>query len=426
MFNKRKVLIIGAGYVGSASAISMAKNGNDVFLYDKNIELIVNWTNGILPFKDVDLCEALADLRKKNVAPKALSQLTDTPSVDAILICVATPVVAGQGYDLEHLKNALTEVVMHLSQKNHSEALILIRSTLPPTSMQNIILPLVKSNWHHRTQAPTVVYFPEFFREGSALADLKDAPLYILGGDETFSNAELVESIFNVASGKLTVVRTGEAEMIKICSNTFHALKVSFSNEIANICASIEIDPHVVMQNFCEDKKLNISSMYLRPGFSFGGPCLEKDLGGLIETASANLPVLKSIKVSNDLHFESLVQKFKNSHGSYKKVGIIGLSFKGGSVDARNSPVCTFIDKLKEDFSFFTVNESHSVVTSKPDFEELASEVELVVLASGTLAENEVKLIIKKNIPVVDLGLNFKNLELAKKIKNFKSLVCQK
>lgn len=424
MVNKQNILIVGAGYVGSASAISLSLIGHQVYIYDSNPLILKNFSKQILPFPDLDLVQGLAQLKENNNYPKTVSKFLEIENLQIILICVGTPIQSEGDYNLSQLQEALASVFQYLNKENNNEVLIVIRSTLPPNCMTNFVYPLVEEMWSPAKPAPSVIYFPEFLREGCALADLKNPPLSVVGVDHEFTQLDLIISCFGISEDQVKIVKTAEAEMVKISSNIFHALKVSFANEISRCCKVLKIDSYRVLEAFCLDTKLNISSAYLTPGFSFGGPCLDKELKGLISIKnmeSHNLPVLESIRVSNEIHFDKIVADVKQL--KYRKLGIVGLAFKSESNDQRNSPICKLIDQIKNDFQVYSFEEQYEGAVEQSDFYQFASTVDAVLLGSKELSDEQIGHLAKNNKPILDLALNKKNRLKLQHLKQYGSVV---
>ena len=187
---------------------------------------------------------------------------------------------------------------------------------------------------------------PEFLREGSALKDFYNPP-YTVVGETDAKSGDMVTKIYSSINAPLIRTEVGVAEMIKYASNTFHAVKVVFGNEIGRVCKKYSVDSHKLMEIFCKDTKLNISAYYLKPGFAFGGSCLPKDVRGLSYLAKSNdlnLPLIDSLLESNRIHVQRAIDMVL-SHGN-KRIGILGISFKGNTDDLRESPMVDVVEAL--------------------------------------------------------------------------------
>jgi GDP-mannose 6-dehydrogenase len=197
-----------------------------------------------------------------------------------------------------------------------------------------------------RNEGFAIVDNPEFLREGTAVQDYYNPPLTLIGSDNKEA-AEMVAELYRQLPGEIIIADLKVAEIMKYINNTYHALKISFGNEIGNICSELGIDSHKVMEIFCKDKQLNISPYYFKPGFAYGGSCLPKDLKGLRTLAHdlyIDVPVIDSIDKTNEIQIQRAV-KLIYKHWD-KKLGFLGLSFKAGTDDLRNSPAVSVIEAL--------------------------------------------------------------------------------
>jgi len=191
-----------------------------------------------------------------------------------------------------------------------------------------------------------VVSNPEFLREGTAVQDYFNPPLTLLGSDSERA-IEAMERLYSNISSEFVVTDIGVAEIMKYVNNTYHALKIVFANEVGSICKSKDIDSHKVMEIFCKDTQLNISPYYFKPGFAYGGSCLPKDTKALSTLARDNyvrVPVIEHISESNEHIKESLVETIVEK--GKRKIAVLGLSFKPGTDDLRNSPMVDMVERL--------------------------------------------------------------------------------
>lgn len=420
MLNKKKLLIVGAGYVGSASAIHLGLLGHQVEVFDINTKTKNEWAKQKLPYEDQDLIQGLKQLKKNKNLPRVADKKIDLSQYKAVLICVSTPALAGRGYDNSFVLAAVEQIIKGLQKSRHQPAII-IRSTLAPNTMR-----LIMQKYSDYRTKPNLIYFPEFLREGSALHDLRHPPLSVFGVSHTKENVGWVVDLFGLKKDHVHITNYNVAEMVKVTSNIYHALKVCFANEIGQSSARLGIDGAEVMRIFADDKVLNISPAYFKPGFAYGGPCLEKDLQGLLasqEIQKMKNPLLHSIAVSNEELLQRVYLDLKKKKNSVKTIGILGLSFKAGSVDQRNSPVARLVDKLKKDFKVMTLFEVHSQLKKASNLDQLLSESDLVLIGSRLLKPSEIKQIIKSNKEVLDLKINFKNSEKFAGYVNYKSIM---
>ena len=225
--------------------------------------------------------------------------------------------------------------------------MVAVRSTMLPGSAHEVVIPaLEQASGKCAGKSFGVCINPEFLREGTAVKDYQNPPFTLIGADDA-RTADLVAELYAPLDAPLYVTGIGAAEMVKYTSNAFHALKISFANEIGLLCKQMNIDSHEVMNIFTKDKQLNISEKYLMPGFAFGGSCLPKDLRAITyraKTLDLELPVLKAILPSNENHIDHALSLVEAS--GKKRVGLLGLSFKAGTDDLRESPNVTLAEQL--------------------------------------------------------------------------------
>jgi GDP-mannose 6-dehydrogenase len=291
----------------------------------------------------------LGDLINKGVAAGRITATTDAAvavaETDVSIICVGTPSNANGSLDLSQVEKVASELGENLvGKKDH---VVVVRSTMLPGSTETLVIPAIERASGKRAGVDFGVCFnPEFLREGSSLRDFFDPPFTLIGSADDRA-AEAVRRLYSSVEGQVFVVPIKAAEMVKYASNAFHALKVTFANEIGTICKQQGIDSHEVMRLFNEDTKLNISTAYLMPGFAFGGSCLPKDLRALIYHARSldvETPVLESVMTSNRAHVERALQMVQDTQR--KRIGVLGFSFKAGTDDLRESPTVELIERL--------------------------------------------------------------------------------
>ena len=341
-----KLSIFGIGYVGCISAACLAGGGHSVIGVDVNPTKVRILNDGTSPIVE----EGIAELIDEVVKAGRLRATTDT--LDAVanseisLVCVGTPSNQNGSLDLRHVKNVCEQVgsALQTLQKYHT---VVIRSTMLPGTIENLVVPTLQK--HSGLQPGRdfgVCINPEFLREGTSLKDFYAPPFTLVGADDE-QTATMVQSLYSNIDAPMFVTSVKTAEMVKYVCNCFHALKVSFANEIGNICKALGIDSHEVMNVFCQDRKLNLSSYYLKPGFAFGGSCLPKDLRAMNYKAKeldVEVPVLSAILPSNRLQVERAVQMVLKT--GKKRVGVLGFSFKAGTDDLRESPIVVLIETL--------------------------------------------------------------------------------
>jgi GDP-mannose 6-dehydrogenase len=267
-------------------------------------------------------------------------------STDLSLVCVGTPSQANGNLDLRYIRRSCEEIGSALKKKAARHTIV-IRSTILPGTMRNVVIPFLEEFSAKKAGIDFgICHNPEFLREGSAVKDFHAPPKTVIGELDEQSGS-LLSQLYADLDSPLIRTDLETAEMVKYVDNSWHALKIGFANEIGNLCKTQGIDAHGVMNIFCQDRKLNISAAYLMPGFAFGGSCLPKDLRALSYTAKMhdlNLPILTSILPSNEMQVSrGLELILKKAH---KKIGILGFSFKAGTDDLRESPLIEVIERL--------------------------------------------------------------------------------
>jgi GDP-mannose 6-dehydrogenase len=319
--------------------------GNEVIGVDVNQHKVRVINCGESPVMEKGLAEVLGALVREGRLTATLDGAKAVQSTDLSLVCVGTPARKNGSFDYSHLLNAVREVGAGIRRKN-SHHVVAIRSTLLPGTTERMAIPELEESSGKRAGVDFAVYVnPEFLREGSALHDFENQPLVIIGSAENHDGGVL-EQIYK-GTGPVFHTSIKTAETLKYVCNTFHALKITFANEVGNICQALGVDSHEVMELFCRDTKLNISSAYLKPGFAFGGSCLPKDIRALLYQAKildVEAPLLSAIMQSNHLQIQRAIDFILESGA--KKVGMLGLTFKAGTDDLRESPLVTLCEGL--------------------------------------------------------------------------------
>lgn len=341
-----RLSVFGIGYVGCVSAACFAKAGHDVIGVDLNQTKVDIINSGKSPIVEAGIDELIAAM----VAGGRLRATSDSAGAimnsDASLVCVGTPSNANGSLDLNHVKHVCEEMGAALREKAERHTVV-IRSTMLPGTIESLVVPTLEASSGKKAGNDFGVCInPEFLREGSSLKDFYAPPFTLIGTDEE-ETANLVRELYVGIEAPMFVTALKTAEMVKYACNCFHALKVSFANEIGNICKAVGIDSHEVMNVFAQDTKLNLSPYYLTPGFAFGGSCLPKDLRAINYKAKqldVEAPVLSSILPSNRLQIERAVNMVLAT--GKKRVGVLGFSFKAGTDDLRESPMVTLIETL--------------------------------------------------------------------------------
>lgn len=341
-----KLSVFGLGYVGCVSAACFAEEGNQVIGVDVNPTKIEIINSGKSPIVE----EGINELIAKVVNAGRLSATTDSERAvhesGLSLVCVGTPSNQNGSLHLRHVEQVCREIGAAMKSKKQRHTVV-IRSTMLPGTIQNTVVPaLEETSGKKAVEDFGICINPEFLREGSSLKDFYSPPFTLIGADDEDTVAA-VRNLYVKINAPVYATSLKTAEMVKYVCNCFHALKVSFANEIGNLCKALQIDSHEVMHVFCQDTKLNLSPYYLKPGFAFGGSCLPKDLRAINYKAKeldVEVPVLSAILPSNRLQIERAVDMVVET--GKKRVGVLGFSFKAGTDDLRESPMVTLIETL--------------------------------------------------------------------------------
>jgi GDP-mannose 6-dehydrogenase len=324
------------------TAACLASLGHRVFGVDRDQYKINEVRNGRAPFYE----PGLEELVRENTAAGRLSVSTSADAIaeaDIALVCVGTPSEKNGNLGLDQLRRAVGEIAAQVAgaRPRAKPLIVAIRSTVFPGTCQQVVQPAFESDL-----AVRVVSHPEFLREGSAVRDFFEPSLLVIGGSDRAAIARVAD-LYRPLGVKPNLVSLGTAEMIKYASNAFHAVKISFANEIGALCEQVGVDGLEVMATLCEDVKLNISPAYLKPGFAFGGSCLPKDLRALVYRAAhldLKLPLLESAMPSNQQHLRRAIEAVLDLPA--RRLGVIGLAFKEDTDDLRESPVVTLLEQL--------------------------------------------------------------------------------
>ncbi len=341
-----RVAVFGLGYVGAVTAAALAADGHDVVGVDTNPLKVAMIASGRSPVIEA----GLGDLVDRGVRSRRLRATTDAgeamASCEISMICVGTPSRTNGSLDVSQVERVCRQIGAELGAAAPGHVVV-VRSTMVPGSSESVVVPaLEESSGLAAGDGFGVCVNPEFLREGSSLHDFRNPPFTLIGSDHEPA-ADKVAAIYAVVDAELVVVPIAVAEMVKYVSNAYHATKVTFANEIGAICKQSGIDSHAVMDVFCRDTKLNISSAYLRPGFAFGGSCLPKDLRALTYHArrlDVEAPLLESLMYSNGLQVDRAVRAVQST--GRRRIGVLGFSFKAGTDDLRESPVVEVIERL--------------------------------------------------------------------------------
>ena len=337
-----RISVFGLGYVGAVSAACLAADGHTVLGVDTNPVKVDLLNQGHAPVIEA----GLGELIEEGVRTGRLCATTDCDAAvsgtDLAFICVGTPSNGNGSLNLTYLRRVAGEIGQAI-QRRRSPIVVVIRSTVLPGTTRQVLLPELE----RAAGLPVAVaVYPEFLREGTAIRDYHEPPKVVIGAIDN-AVLDLVTPIAARRGAPLVQTDLELAEMVKYADNAWHALKVTFANEIGSLAKAQGLDGQRVMDIFCADTKLNLSPVYLRPGFAFGGSCLPKDVRALRYQGRAldlDLPVLNAILPSNAQQLDRAFQLVADAGA--RQVGVLGLAFKAGTDDLRESPMVEVVERL--------------------------------------------------------------------------------
>ncbi|ODV00715.1 MAG: GDP-mannose dehydrogenase [Rubrivivax sp. SCN 70-15] len=341
-----RISIFGLGYVGAVSLACLSRDGHDVIGVDidrDKLELLRAGKTPVVEEGMVELMQQVAASGRVSVTTDAEQAVRDS---DISLVCVGTPSAANGSQDQGAILRLAEAMGRALASKTEPHVVV-FRSTVVPGTVEDVLRPIVERASGKKDGVDFHLCFqPEFLREGSSIRDYDKPPFTIVGANHEHP-VERLRALFGHLPCKFIPTSVRSAEMMKYSCNNFHALKITFANETARLCAALGVDAFEVMDLVCQDTQLNISRAYLKPGFAFGGSCLPKDLRAtsyLAKTRDVELPMLSAILASNQEHLALALNKVLAS--GHRRVGFLGLSFKTGTDDLRESPLVTLAEQL--------------------------------------------------------------------------------
>ena len=341
-----KISVFGLGYVGCVSAACLASQGHEVVGVDVNPTKIELISRGRAPLVEERIGELTAEVVRSG-ALRATADIAEAIAATEIsLICVGTPSAPSGSMSTEYLERVAEQIGAALADQGRWHTVV-FRSTMLPGTCTELLVPILeKASGLTAGVDFGVAVNPEFLREGSSVRDFFDPPKTVIGELDTRSG-DMVASLYEGLPGEVFRVPIPVAEMAKYADNSFHGLKIAFANELGAVCRVLGIDSHQMMDVFLADRKLNISTAYLRPGFAFGGSCLPKDLRGLVyaaRRADVSLPLLSHVLPSNEEHLRRAFDLVAAT--GKRRIGLFGLSFKPGTDDLRESPLVELAERL--------------------------------------------------------------------------------
>lgn len=342
-----RISVFGLGYVGAVSVAALADSGHELVGVDANPDKVAMVAAGRTPVIEAGLGELMA----AGVAAGRIRATTDAleavSASDLSFICVGTPSLSNGSLDLGQVEKVCGDIGAALATLGRTGHVVVARSTMLPGSMDEVVIPALERSSGLRAGVDFgICCNPEFLREGTSIKDFRQPPFTLIGADDQ-AVATVVREVYASIDAEEVVVPVRVAEMAKYASNAFHALKVTFANEVGSICKASGIDGRVVMDVFARDTRLNVSAAYLRPGFAFGGSCLPKDVRALVHhagRADVGVPMLNSILPANQAHLARAYELVRAT--GERRVGFLGFSFKAGTDDLRESPTVELIERL--------------------------------------------------------------------------------
>jgi GDP-mannose 6-dehydrogenase len=418
-----RVSVFGLGYVGCVTAACLAHDGHRVIGVDVNPRKVDSVASGRSPIAEPGLDRLL----EKLVHSGSLAATTDSASAvrasDVSLVCVGTPSNGNGSLNLLYAEKVCREIGLALADKPAYHTVV-IRSTVLPGTVEERLIPILEASSGKRAGAGFGVCMnPEFLREGRAIDDYYH-PSQVVVGELDARSGQAVRTLYAAVQAPMVATSIRTAEMVKYVSNAFHAVKIAFANEIGNLCADQGIDGSEVMEIFAADRKLNVSPAYLRPGFAFGGSCLPKDLRALLYKArvlDAEVPLLGAVLASNQRQIQRAVELVERT--GCKKIGVLGLAFKAGTDDVRESPAVPLVETLigrgyqvsvfddgvdperliGANRSYLERELPHIASIMRPSIQQLLDEADVLVVTNNSPSFQHLRHIMRRDQQLIDL-----------------------
>ena len=417
------VSVFGLGYVGCVSAACLAKEGHTVVGVDISATKVGLINAGQATIIEDGIRKLVSDMRATGRLSATADVGAAVAATELSIICVGTPSRANGSIDLASVMRVAEQIGEAIARKKARHTVV-VRSTVLPGTTEDVVKPaLERTSGKMAGTGFGLCVNPEFLREGTSIRDFYEPPFNIIGAADAES-AEPVRTLYLGIDTPTHVVPIKVAEMVKYACNAYHGLKISFANEIGNICKALAIDSHEVMRLFCEDTKLNVSAAYLKPGFAFGGSCLPKDLRALsyrARQADIDTPLLAATLESNRKQIQRAFDMVMATGA--RKVGILGLSFKAGTDDLRESPMVSLVELLYGKGLAIAIHDEHvssaRLVGANKEFiekqiphiwtmmrstiSEVLGHAQVVVIGNGSPAYGGVQPLLKDGQAVIDL-----------------------
>jgi GDP-mannose 6-dehydrogenase len=341
-----RISVFGLGYVGAVSSACFARNGHTVIGVDPDEHKLAPIREGRSPIVEKDLDATLAEAVRSGLLSVGATAEQAVHDTDLSLICVGTPSRENGDLKTDFVERVSHEIGEAMRSKSGYHCVV-VRSTVLPGTTEGKVLPILeKSSGKKCGEQFGLAMNPEFLREGTAIKDFDKPPFTVIGALHD-RDRELVAKAYAEVDGPVVQTAVKEAEMIKYICNCFHALKITFANEVGMLSKAMGVDGTRVMEIACMDTKLNVSAAYLKPGFAFGGSCLPKDVRAAAfrgRDLDVPTPLMSSLLASNQAQIDRVVSRLKAT--GKRTVALLGLSFKPGTDDLRESPLVTLAEQL--------------------------------------------------------------------------------
>ena len=418
-----KVSVFGLGYVGCVTATCLAQQGNHVIGVDINPEKVRLVNSGNSPISEPGLEELLSKVVSSGNLLGTTNSDFAVQETEISLISVGTPSNHNGCVNLDFIERVCSEIGESLSRKKGYH-IVVIRSTVIPGTVLKRLVPILEEKSSRKVGSGFGICMnPEFLREGSAISDFYNPGITVIGQYDQ-QCGDVLKQIYSFVNSETIQTSIPIAEMTKYVSNNFHALKITFANEIGTLCKNEGIDGQEVMEIFCKDQRLNVSKAYLRPGFAFGGSCLPKDVRALAHWAKerdVEAPILSAIIPSNHYQIERAIEMIENTNRN--RIGVLGLSFKPATDDVRESPTITLVETLVgRGYHVFIYDEiidpekliganraflerqlPHIAQLMLNSLEELIKAVEVIVIANGSPVFKQIPQLVRSDQILIDL-----------------------
>ncbi|WP_305967813.1 MULTISPECIES: nucleotide sugar dehydrogenase [unclassified Mameliella] len=345
--NKPRISVVGLGYVGSVTAGCLASLGHQIVGVDVDPLKLANIMEGRSPIHEAGLDELLAEGVKRAAISATSDLCAAVADTDATFVSVGTPTAPDGSCDLRYIESVADTIGTAIAAKETFHVVVL-RCSVPPGTTMNVMARRIEQASRKAAGVDFgIAFVPEFLREGVAVDDFRTPPKTVIGASDERS-VGIVARIFEPVDAKPIVTEIETAELVKYVDNVWHANKVCFANEIGRLSKALDIDGRDVMDIFCQDTKLNLSPYYLKPGFAYGGSCLPKEvraMNHLAQTRNVDLPLIGSLDQSNVAQIDRAVAMLLAARP--RKVAVLGLAFKPGTNDLRESPILDVIAQLQ-------------------------------------------------------------------------------